>query len=72
MASSWQRNLKNGSLGKLIEVFDQPQKGNPVDDENPDVRVVEGRTIYEGVEHYVLDSDLDVILHSYAITVHKS
>ncbi|MNE94986.1 ATP-dependent RecD-like DNA helicase [compost metagenome] len=31
-----------------------------------------GRAIYEGVEHYVLDRDLDVILHAYAITVHKS
>lgn len=71
-ANSWQRNLQNGSLGKLIEVFAQPQKVNLGDDENPDVRVALGRAIYEGVDHYVLDSDLDVILHAYAITVHKS
>ena len=71
-ANDWQRNLQNGSLGKLLEVFDQPQKVDLGDREKPDIRVALGRAIYEGVEHYVLDSDVDAILHAYAITVHKS
>ncbi|WP_330207351.1 AAA family ATPase [Pseudomonas sp. AM14(2022)] len=70
-ANSWQRNLQNGSLGKLIEVFDKPQNINLGDDENPDIRIGLGRAIYEGVDHYVLDSDVDIIQHAYAITVHK-
>jgi exodeoxyribonuclease V alpha subunit len=71
-ANSWLRNLQNGSLGKLIEVFDRPKNINLGDDESPDIRVALGRAIYEGVEHYVLDSDVDVIHHAYAITVHKA
>jgi exodeoxyribonuclease V alpha subunit len=55
-----------------MEVFEQPIKVNLADDENPDIRVALGKAIYEGVEHYVLDSDIDVMQHAYAITVHKS
>lgn len=71
-ANNWQRNLQNGCLGKLTEVFDQPAKVNLGDDEHPDMRIALGRAVYEGVEHYVLDSDVDVMQHAYAITVHKS
>ena len=36
------------------------------------MQIALGRAVYEGVEHYVLDSDVDVMQHAYAITVHKS
>lgn len=42
------------------------------DEEQPDIRIALGKAIYEGVEHFVLDSDVDVMQHAYAITVHKS
>jgi exodeoxyribonuclease V alpha subunit len=70
-ANSWQRNLQNGSLGELVEVFDKPRNINLGDDENQDVRIALGRAVYEGVEHYILDTDVDVIEHAYAITLHK-
>lgn len=71
-ANNWDRNLQNGCLGKLTEVFDRPQTINLGDDESPDMRIALGRAVYEEVEHYVLDSDVDVMHHAYAITVHKS
>ena len=71
-ANDWRRNLQNGCLGELIDVFDQPTKVNLGDEENPDMRLALGRAVYEGVGHYVLDSDIDVMEHAYAITVHKS
>lgn len=71
-ANNWDRNLQNGCLGKLTDIFDRPQTVNLGDDENPDMRIALGRAIYEGVEHYVLDSDVDVMHHAFAITVHKS
>ncbi len=71
-ANDWQRSLQNGCLGKLTEVFDQPLKVNLGDDEKPDMRIALGRAVYEDVEHYVLDNDVDMMQHAYAITVHKS
>ncbi|WP_342624339.1 AAA family ATPase [Pseudomonas alkylphenolica] len=71
-ANDWRRNLQNGCLGELLEVFDHSIKVNLGDDENPDMRLALGRAIYEGVGHYVLDSDVDLMEHAYAITVHKS
>ena len=71
-ANKWERNLQNGCLGHLMEVFERPTEVNLGDDENPDMRIALGRAVYEGVEHYVLDSDVDVMQHAYAITVHKS
>ncbi len=70
--NKWDRNLQNGCLGKLTEVFEQPRQVNLGDEEQPDIRIALGKAIYEGVEHFVLDSDIDVMQHAYAITVHKS
>ena len=71
-ANDWQRNLQNGCLGRLLEVFDEPVKVNIGDDERPDIRVALGRAVYEGVDHYILEGDIDVMQHAYVITVHKS
>jgi exodeoxyribonuclease V alpha subunit len=71
-ANNWQRNLQNGCLGQLLEVFDEPVKVNLSDDERPDMHTALGRAIFEDVEHYILEDDVDVMQHAYAITVHKS
>lgn len=71
-ANRWERNLQNGCLGKLTEVFDNPIEVNLGDDEHPDMQIALGRAVYEGVEHYILSTDVDVMQHAYAITVHKS
>jgi exodeoxyribonuclease V alpha subunit len=70
--NDWKRNLQNGCLGKLIEVFDHPVKVNVGNGEQPDMRTALGRAVFEGVYHHILDSDVDVIEHAYAITVHKA
>jgi exodeoxyribonuclease V alpha subunit len=70
-ANDWDRNLQNGSLGKLIDVYDQPRKVNLGDEDEPVIRIALGLAIYEGVEHYVLDTDIDAMQYAYAITVHK-
>ncbi len=70
--NQWDRNLQNGCLGQIIEVFERPTEVNLGDDEQTDIRIALGRAIYEGVEHFVLDSDIDVMQLAYAITVHKS
>lgn len=71
-ANDWLRNLQNGLIGELTEIFDEPRKINLGNDENSDMRISLGRAVYEGVKHYVLDTDVDVIEQAYAITVHKS
>lgn len=71
-ANNWGRNLQNGSLGRLVEVFDRPRNVSFGDDDDQDTRIALGRAVFGDVEHYLLDSDLNVIEHAYAITVHKS
>ncbi|WP_028629264.1 ATP-dependent DNA helicase [Metapseudomonas resinovorans] len=71
-ANDWGRNLQNGCLGRLTEVFDNPVKVDVGTEEKPVYRQALGMAIYEGVAQYVLESDVDVMQHAYAITVHKS
>lgn len=71
-ANDWNRNLQNGSLGRLLDVFDEPRTVNLGDEESPDKRVALGLADYEGVKHFVLDSDVDALEHAYAISVHKA
>lgn len=70
--NDWQRNLQNGCLGKLTKVYPQPRKVNIGDDDVPMLRTAIAEAVYEGVHHFVLDTDLDSMTHAYAITVHKS
>ncbi|MCF5166863.1 AAA family ATPase [Pseudomonas congelans] len=71
-SNDWSRNLQNGRLGRLLEVFDEPCKVNLGTEDKPKMRTVLGLAEFEGDRHYVLDTDLDVLQHSYAITCHKS
>lgn len=71
-ANDWKRNLQNGSLGRITGVFSQPQKINLGTAEEPEFREALGRAVFEGAEHYLLETDIDVIEYAYAITVHKA
>ncbi|MBI9091108.1 MAG: AAA family ATPase [Desulfobacterium sp.] len=71
-ANNWQRNLQNGCLGLLTEVFDESCQVNIGSEKAPCIRTAVGKADYNGVEHYILDTDVDVMELAYGITVHKS
>lgn len=71
-ANDWQRNLQNGCLGRLIEVFDELRKVNIGDEDVPIMRMAVGMAEFEGMPQYLLETDADFISHAYAITVHKA
>jgi len=71
-ANDWQRNLQNGCLGKLTKVYEQPKKVNIGDEETPIMRTAIGEATFENVQHFLLDTDVDLIAYAYALTVHKS
>ncbi|WP_246771656.1 ATP-dependent DNA helicase, partial [Pseudomonas syringae] len=71
-ANDWQRDLQNGCLGQLTEVYDDVVQVNIGTVDHPIMRGALGCAVYEGIHHYVLESDLDAMQHAYAITVHKS
>lgn len=71
-ANDWGRNLQNGRLGRLLSVFDAPIKVNTGSEEKPVWRLALAQADFEGALHYLFDSDVDLIQHAYAITVHKS
>lgn len=71
-ANDWNRNLQNGRLGRLLTVFDEAIKVNTGTEEKPLWRSALARADFEGAQHYLFDSDVDLIQHAYAITVHKS
>lgn len=70
--NDWARNLQNGSLGKLEEVFDEPRSVDLGDEDKSRICKALGRATFEGVRHYILDTDLDSLELAYAITVHKA
>ncbi|MDP5799763.1 AAA family ATPase [Pseudomonas aeruginosa] len=71
-ANDWGRNLQNGCLGCLTEVFSEARKVNVGSEDKPVFRNAVGLAKFEGVVQYLLESDVDVIQHAYAITVHKA
>lgn len=71
-ANDWVRNLQNGSLGQLDEVFDAPRSVDLGNVEKPRICTALGRATFEGVQHYVLDTDVDSLELAYSITVHKA
>lgn len=71
-ANNWKRNLQNGCLGQLTEVFDEPCQVDMGSQKVPCLRTAIGKADYDGVEHYILDTDVDVMELAYGITVHKS
>lgn len=71
-ANDWVRNLQNGSLGQLDEVFDAPRSVDLGDEGKPRICTALGMVTFEGVRHYVLDTDVDSLELAYSITVHKA
>ncbi|WP_420598310.1 ATP-dependent DNA helicase [Neptuniibacter sp.] len=68
-ANDWDRNIQNGSLGKIVEVFDKPQQ---VTADDSTTFTALGRMILDDHEEHILHKDIDNIDLAYAITVHKS
>lgn len=71
-ANDWIRDLQNGSLGRIDEIFDTPRTVDVGDDERPRVCTAVGKATFDGVRHYLLDSDVDSLELAYSITVHKA
>lgn len=71
-ANDWARNLQNGRLGRLLQVYDEPMKVDVGTEEKPLIRLALALADFEGVEHHIFETDIDVLQHAYAITVHKS
>lgn len=71
-ANDWGRNLQNGSLGQLDEVFDSPRTVNVGSDEKPRMASALGMATFEDVQHHILGTDVDSLELAYSITVHKA
>ena len=71
-ANDWIRNLQNGSLGQIDEVFDKPQSVDLGDEDKPRIVMALGIATFDDVQHYILDTDVDSIELAYSITVHKA
>ena len=71
-ANDWIRNLQNGSLGQIDEVFDKPQSVDLGDEDKPRIVMALGMATFDSVQHYILDTDVDSIELAYSITVHKA
>lgn len=71
-ANDWVRNLQNGSLGHLEEVFDAPRSVDLGDEDKPRICTALGMATFDGVRHYILDTDVDSLELAYSITVHKA
>lgn len=70
--NDWARNLQNGSLGQLVEIFDSPCLVTLGGDEKPRLATALGTATFEGARHYILDTDVDSLELAYSITVHKA
>lgn len=71
-ANDWGRNLQNGSLGQIDEIFDKPRSVDLGDDEKSRICIALGMATFDGVTHYILDTDIDSLELAYSITVHKA
>jgi exodeoxyribonuclease V alpha subunit len=63
--NKWDRRLFNGSLGHIAEAFKAPIKIE-------DNRYAVAKAVIDGRDVQLEQSDLDWIIHSYSISVHKS
>ena len=66
--NDWQRDLQNGLLGRLVEVFDSPQV---VRWDDAGVEAI-GWAKWEGRRAPLLESDVEWLEYGYAISIHKS
>lgn len=71
-ANDWVRDLQNGSLGRIDEIFDTPRTVDVGDEEKPRFCTAVGMATFDGVRHFLLDSDVDSLELAYSITVHKA
>jgi exodeoxyribonuclease V alpha subunit len=69
--NDWQRDLQNGLLGRLVEVFDTPHEVS-VDDSKAEFVEALGWVDWEGRLTPLLASDVEWIDYGYAISVHKA
>jgi exodeoxyribonuclease V alpha subunit len=63
--NQWNRQLFNGSLGRIVEAFRKPIA---LDEDRPIV----AKAVIDGRDILLAQDDLDWIVHSYSISVHKS
>lgn len=70
-SNDWARNLQNGSLGTLDEIFAAPRAVDIGDEEKSCIRTALGMATFDGVRHYILDTDVDSMELAFSITVHK-
>lgn len=56
----------------IDEVFDKPQSVDLGDQDKPRIAIALGLATFDGVQHYILDTDVDSIELAYSITVHKA
>lgn len=68
--NDWQRDLQNGLLGTLDEVFDEPRQMKH-DEDSPEIEVL-AWVNWEGRRVPLVESDLEWLEHGYAISIHKS
>ncbi|WHH50895.1 AAA family ATPase [Pseudomonas sp. Ap32] len=71
-ANDWSRNLQNGSLGTLDEIFAAPRSVDLGDEEKSRICAAIGVATFDGVRHYILDTDIDSLELAFSITVHKA
>ncbi|MEV2067545.1 AAA family ATPase [Pseudomonas aeruginosa] len=71
-ANDWRRNLQNGSLGRITEVYPEPRKVKVGSDDEPEFIEALGRAVFEGAEQFLLERDIDALEYAFAITVHKA
>ncbi|NNA21241.1 AAA family ATPase [Pseudomonas lundensis] len=71
-SNDWSRNLQNGSLGTLDEIFAAPRSVDLGDEEKSRICTALGMATFDGVRHYILDTDVDSLELAYSITVHKA
>ncbi|MNX87275.1 ATP-dependent RecD-like DNA helicase [compost metagenome] len=71
-ANDWGRNLQNGSLGQIDDVFDAPRSVDLGDEDKSRICTALGMATFDGVQHYILDTDVDSLELAYSITVHKA
>lgn len=69
--NDWSRDLQNGLLGRLLEVFETPRVVQ-TDDEDAEPIVALGWVDWEGRQVALLEQDIEWLESGYAISIHKS
>lgn len=70
--NDWARDLQNGTLGKLIEAFEEPKTITIKTGEKSIEVTAIGLADWEGRVMPILEHDVEALLHGFAVTIHKS